>query len=54
MNEKKVRISRSAHGTADVVVYNLQGIKMNVSTREEFNKLSPGYYIVNNQVELIK
>ena len=38
----------------EVSVYNLQGIKMNVSTREEFNKLSPGYYIVNNQVELIK
>ena len=28
MNEKKVRISRSAYGTADVVVYNLPSIKM--------------------------
>ena len=28
MNEKKVRISKSAHGTADVVIYNLQSIKM--------------------------
>ena len=44
----------NADNSSDVVVYNLQGIKMNVSTREEFNKLSPGYYIVNNQVELIK
>lgn len=44
----------NADNSSDVVVYNLQGIKMNVSTREEFNKLSTGYYIVNNQVELIK
>ena len=28
MNEKKVRISRSAYGNADVVVYNLPSIKM--------------------------
>ena len=28
MNEKKVRISRSAYGTADVVIYNLPSIKM--------------------------
>lgn len=28
MNEKKVRISKSAHGTADVVIYNLPSIKM--------------------------
>lgn len=28
MNEKKVRISKSAHGTADVVIYNLPNIKM--------------------------
>lgn len=28
MNENKVRISKSAHGTADVVIYNLPSIKM--------------------------
>ena len=28
MNEKKVRISKSVHGTADVVIYNLPSIKM--------------------------
>ena len=28
MNEKKVRISKSAHGTANVVIYNLPSIKM--------------------------
>ena len=28
MNEKKVKISKSAHGTADVVIYNLPSIKM--------------------------
>lgn len=28
MNEKKVRISKSAHGTADVVIYNLPSVKM--------------------------
>ena len=28
MNEKKVRILKSAHGTADVVIYNLPSIKM--------------------------
>ena len=28
MNEKKVRVSKSAYGTADVVVYNLPSIKM--------------------------
>ena len=28
MNEKKVRISKSAYGTVDVVVYNLPSIKM--------------------------
>lgn len=28
MNEKKVRISKSVHGTANVVIYNLPSIKM--------------------------
>lgn len=44
----------NADNSSDVVVYNLQGIRLNVSTREEFNKLPAGYYIVNNRVELIK
>lgn len=38
----------------EVVVYNLQGILMDVSTREELKELPAGYYIVNNQVELVK
>lgn len=44
----------NADNSSDVVVYNLQGIRLNVSTREEFNNLPAGYYIVNNRVELIK
>ena len=28
MNEKKVRISKTVHGTANVVIYNLPSIKM--------------------------
>lgn len=38
----------------EVVVFNLQGIKMPANTREELNDLDPGYYIVNDKVELIK
>lgn len=38
----------------EVVVYNLQGILIDVSTREELKELPAGYYIVNNQVELVK
>lgn len=38
----------------EVVVYNLQGILMDVSTREELKELPAGYYIVDNQVELVK
>lgn len=38
----------------DVVVYSLQGIRMNVTTRDELNRLPAGYYIVNNKIELLK
>lgn len=43
-----------ADNGSDVVVYNLQGIRMNVSSRDELNNLPAGYYVVNNQLELVK
>ena len=37
-----------------ITVFNLQGIKQPVSTRDQLNTLAPGYYIVNNKKILIK
>ncbi len=38
----------------DIVVYNLKGIRLPLKSKEELNQLSPGYYIVNNKITLIK
>lgn len=38
----------------EVVVYNLKGIRMEINSREELKRLSSGFYIVNDHIELIK
>lgn len=37
-----------------LVVYSLQGVRLNVSSRSELNRLSPGIYIINGKKALLK
>ena len=37
-----------------IIVYNLQGVRMNVSTRDELHSLEPGLYIINGKKEIIR
>lgn len=41
-------------GVEDIVVHNLQGIRLPIKSQEDLNLLSPGYYIVNNKITQIK
>ena len=41
-------------GNDNVEVYNLQGVRLNVSTREELSKLTTGFYIVNGKKVYVK
>ena len=41
-------------GNDNVEVYNLQGVRLNVSTREELSKLTTGFYIVNGKKLFVK
>lgn len=36
------------------IVYNLQGVRMNVTSREELRNLEPGIYIINGKKEIIR
>lgn len=38
----------------DVSVYNLQGVRMNVTKREDLSKLPQGFYIVNGKKVFLK
>lgn len=40
--------------SSEVVVYNLHGVRMNISTREELSTLLPGLYIVNGRKVVVK
>ena len=37
-----------------IIVFNLQGVRMNVSTRDELRSLEPGLYIINGKKEIIR
>lgn len=41
-------------GVEDIVVHDLQGIRLPIKSKEDLNLLSPGYYIVNNKITQIK
>lgn len=38
----------------EFIVYNLQGVKLNINSQDELNRLAPGLYIVNGKKLLIK
>lgn len=41
-------------GNDNVEVYTLQGVRLNISTREELSKLTTGFYIVNGKKVFLK
>lgn len=41
-------------GNDNVEVYTLQGVRLNISTREELSKLTTGFYIVNGKKLFVK
>lgn len=47
-------IEVGSNADQQIVVYNLQGVKMNISTREELPVLNPGLYIINGKKEIVR
>ena len=44
----------SVEGDTTVVVYNIHGIRMDITTMDELKTLTPGFYIINGKKMLIK
>lgn len=52
--DEQTNLSDIEADSNEVVVYNLSGIRLDIATRDELKQLPAGYYIVNNQIELVK